>query len=87
MGRGHYANTPLPFHGPHATEYVSPNGGREPSAYRHAHLYNSMPANVGAGPSTQESTKRSAGAAVARPEVITDPSDLPVGDIADTSGA
>ena len=36
MERGHYANMPLPFHGPHTAEYVSPNGGREPSAYQHA---------------------------------------------------
>ena len=78
MGRGHYANVPPPFHSPLATEYVSPNGGHEPPAYRHAHLYDPMP--------TQESANRSAGVTATRSEAISDSSDLPAGDITDTSG-
>ena len=84
MGRGHYANTPPPFRGPHTAEYA--NGGCEPPAYRHAHLYDPMPSNAGMGSSPQESAHRSAGATVTHPEVVSDPSDLPAGDIADTRG-
>ena len=86
MARGHYANAPPPFHGPYAAEYTNPNGGREPPAYRHANLYDPMPTNVGMGPSSRESANHSAGATVTCPEVISDPSELPAGDIADTRG-
>ena len=85
MGRGHYANAPPPFH-PHAAEYANPNGGREPPAYRHAHVYDPMPSNAGVGAGTQEGANRSAGATVIRPEVVSNPYDLPAGNIANTSG-
>jgi len=85
MGRGHYANAPPPFH-PHAAEYANPNGGREPPAYRHAHVYDPMPSNAGVGAGTQEGANHSAGATVIRPEVVSNPYDLPAGNIANTSG-
>ena len=84
MGHGHYANAPTPFCGPHTAEYA--NGGHEPPAYRHTHLYDPMPSNAGMGSSPQESAHRSAGATVTHPEVVSDPSDPPAGDIADTRG-